>query len=167
MKKLGLIAAGFGLAVSATALAEQPLNVSSGAFENGKIPAKYTCDGAGKSPPLTWSNLPAGTKSVAIVVDDPDAPNGTFVHWLVFDLPAGTTSIAEGALPAGAGQGKNSKGQTSWTPPCPPNGTHHYHFKVYALDRSLSLSEPTETDVDRAIKGHVLAKGELVATYSR
>ncbi len=164
------------LAVSALAgayaLAQgQAINVSSPAFTNGgAIPPKYTCDGEGKSPPLSWSNLPAGTRSVAVVVDDPDAPGHTFVHWVLFDVAPTTSSLGEGAsglLPAGTEQGRNGKGQAGWTPPCPPSGTHHYHFKVYALDGTLSLSQPTEDDLANAMRGHVVGRGELVGTYQR
>jgi Raf kinase inhibitor-like YbhB/YbcL family protein len=145
-----------------------PLSVSSSGFTNGSaIPAKYTCDGEGKSPPLSWSNLPAGTRSVAVVVDDPDAPRGKFVHWILFDVPPATTAITEGTLPAGAEQGKNGKGQTGWTPPCPPSGMHHYHFRVFALDSPLTLGKPAEDDLLRAMRDHVLAHGEIVGTYQR
>lgn len=155
-------------AIGGAALAQGAVSVSSPVFSNGSaIPAKYTCDGDGKSPPLSWSNLPAGTRSVAVVVDDPDAPHGKFAHWVVYDVPPGTTAIGEGALPAGAEQGKNGKGQPGWTPPCPPSGTHHYHFEVFALGSPLTLSQPTEDDLFRAMRGHVLAQGEIVGTYQR
>jgi Raf kinase inhibitor-like YbhB/YbcL family protein len=155
--------------VGGAALAEGvTLSVSSPVFSNGSaIPAKYTCDGDGKSPPLAWSNLPTGTQSLAVVVDDPDAPHGTFVHWVVFDVPPGTTALPEGALPAGAEQGKNGKGKLGWTPPCPPSGTHHYRFMVFALQSPLTLSQPTEEDLIRAMSGHILAQGEIVGTYQR
>jgi Raf kinase inhibitor-like YbhB/YbcL family protein len=148
--------------------AQGPLTVSSPAFMNGgAIPPKYTCDGEGTSPPLAWSNLPPATRTVAILVDDPDAPRGTFVHWVVVGVPSGTTAIGEGAVPAGAEQGKNGSGQRGWAPPCPPSGTHRYQFKVFALDGPLTLAQPTETDLVRAMRGHVLAQGVLVGTYQR
>jgi Raf kinase inhibitor-like YbhB/YbcL family protein len=157
------------LLMGAAASAQSNLTVTSLVFQNGgPIPSKYTCDGDEKSPPpLAWSNLPAGARSVAVVVDDPDAPHGTFVHWVVFDLPAGTTSLDAATLPAGAEQGKNGKGQLGWTPPCPPSGVHHYRFRVYALGNTLTLSQPTEQDLVRAMRGNVIAQGELVGTYQR
>jgi Raf kinase inhibitor-like YbhB/YbcL family protein len=147
------------------------LSVSSPAFAGGSpIPMAYTCDAEGKSPPLEWSNLPPATRAVAIVVDDPDAPHGPFVHWILFDVSPGATKLAEGATkapPLGAAQGKNSKDQTGWTPPCPPSGVHHYHFKVYALGKAIPLSQPTIEDLKRAMAGQVLAEGETIGTYER
>jgi Raf kinase inhibitor-like YbhB/YbcL family protein len=145
-----------------------PLAVSSPAFTNGgAIPQKYTCDGDGTTPPITWSALPAGTRSVAVLVDDPDAPHGTFVHWVLFNVPNNTTGVGGGSIPAGSAQGKNGKGDVGWTPPCPPSGTHHYHFKVYALDTALPAGVSKEDDVSRAMRGHVLASSEIVGTYER
>jgi Raf kinase inhibitor-like YbhB/YbcL family protein len=164
------------LAIAATALASgaagaqsvAKLTVSSPAFtDRSAIPAKYTCDGEGKSPPLAWSRLPLGTQSVAVVVDDPDAPHGTFVHWILFDVPSNTNALGEGSVPPVAMQGRNGTGQVGWTPPCPPNGTHHYHFKVYALSSPLTLSQPTADELVRAARGRVIAQGELVGTYAR
>jgi Raf kinase inhibitor-like YbhB/YbcL family protein len=169
--------AGCSLAISLIAsLAQsdtgpQAITVSSPAFVNGgAIPSRYSCDADGKSPPLEWSTLPSGTRSVAVVVEDPDAPRGTFVHWVLFDLPAGTTKLTEDAAsgpPAGAAQGKNGKGKTGWTAPCPPSGVHHYHFKVYALNQVIMLADPSEGDLVRAMTDHVLAQGETVGTYQR
>jgi Raf kinase inhibitor-like YbhB/YbcL family protein len=136
----------------------------------GPIPAKYTCDGEGKSPPLAWANLPQGTQSVALLVDDPDAPHGTFTHWVYFNIPTATSVLAEDAatnIPVLGVQGKNSKGEKGWAPPCPPSGTHHYHFKVYALRSVLTLAEPTEGDVMQAMRGRILGQGELIGTYAR
>jgi Raf kinase inhibitor-like YbhB/YbcL family protein len=143
--------------------------VTSPEFANGgAIPSKYTCDGAGKSPPLEWSGVPGGTKSLALVVDDPDAPRGTYVHWLAFDIPPATMILAEGAsVPSGAREGKNGKGGTGWTPPCPPSGVHHYRFKVYALADTMKLDKPSADDLTRAMKGKVLGQGELTGTYAR
>jgi Raf kinase inhibitor-like YbhB/YbcL family protein len=166
IRRLILPALAAALLVSGAAQA-QAITVSSPAFTNGgAIPSKYTCDGEGASPPIAWTGLPVGTKTVAVLVDDPDAPHGTFVHWIVFDVPATTTTLAEGAT-AGNEQGRNTKGQMGWTPPCPPTGMHHYHFRVFALDAPLTLSQPTETDLARAMRGHLLAHGELVGTYQR
>jgi Raf kinase inhibitor-like YbhB/YbcL family protein len=147
----------------------QSINVTSSDFTSGgAIPQKYTCDGGGKPPALDWSGLPANTKSVAIVVDDPDAPQGTYVHWILYNVPPTQTSLAEGAaVPNNAKQGKNSKGQTGWTAPCPPSGTHHYRFKVYALSDMLMLDKPSQDDLTNAMKGKVIGQGELVGTYAK
>lgn len=144
------------------------LKVSSSAFgANEAIPSEFTCDGAEKSPPLSWSNVPADAKSIAILVDDPDAPKGTFTHWIVTNIPPSDTSLSEaGSLPSGATAANNDKGATGYAGPCPPTGTHHYHFRVFALDTTLTL--PTSrADFMREIKGHVLAQGELVGTYAK
>lgn len=149
--------------------AKQKLTVTSSAFEdNGAIPQEYTCDGAQKSPPLSWSKVPDGTKSVAILVEDPDAPKGTFTHWMVSDLPPTTTSLAaNSALPEGAVAMKNSKGDKKYAGPCPPSGTHHYHFKVFALDTTLPNSIDSKSKMLASMEGHVLAEGELVGTYAK
>ena len=170
-----LAAATFGLLLfSPKARAQGGLmTVESSAFTNGgPIPPQYSCDGRGQSPPLHVSNVPPGTKSLVIVVEDPDAPKGKFVHWVVYglpptqlDLPAG--AAAENGLPQGAMQGKNGKGQTGWVPLCPPNGLHHYHFKVYALRDALTLSQPSEEDLLHAMAGRSLASAEIVGTYQR
>jgi Raf kinase inhibitor-like YbhB/YbcL family protein len=111
------------------------ISVTSPAFGDGQtIPERYTCRGAGQSPPLRWSGVPAGSSSVALVVTDPDAPRGTFVHWVLYDLPGEDGELSAGQVPAGAQQGENSAGKSGWYPPCPPSGTHHYVFTVYALD---------------------------------
>ncbi len=173
-----LVLTGTSLAVSLVAARARSqssgapaLTVSSAAFVNGgSIPPRYSCDADGKSPPLQWSALPAGTRSVAVVVDDPDAPHGTFVHWVLFDLPPSTTNLSDGAAsspPTGAAQGKNGSGKTGWSPPCPPSGVHHYHFKVFALNQPITLAEPSEADLFRAMNGHVVAQGEVVGTYQR
>ncbi len=148
--------------------AKDKLTVTSTAFQdNGAIPAEYTCDGAEKSPPLSWSKVPAGTKSIAILVEDPDAPKGTFTHWLVTDIPPTTTSLAAGsALPSGAMAMKNSKGDKKYAGPCPPSGTHHYHFHVYALDSKIANAD-SKSQLLASMDGHVLAEGELVGTYEK
>jgi len=144
------------------------LSVTSTAFTaNGEIPSEHTCDGAQVSPPLAWTKPPAGTKSIALLVDDPDAPRGTFTHWIVTGLPANATSLPAGAkLPAGAMAGKNDFGATGWGGPCPPSGRHRYVFHVYALDIPLAKTLGPAA-FKAAIAGHVLAQGELVGTYSR
>jgi Raf kinase inhibitor-like YbhB/YbcL family protein len=148
-----------------------PLTVTSAAFvANGSIPSKYTCEGENTSPPLVWTDAPASAKSIAIVVDDPDAPSGTFVHWVLYDLPPATKSLPEGqkTAPAGARDGKNDFGTTGWSGPCPPSGRHRYFHKVYALDTVLpDLGTPAKADVVAAMNGHVVAQGELVGTYEK
>lgn len=144
------------------------LTVTSTAFQaDSSIPSEYACDGAGESPPLSWTNVPPEAKSIAILVDDPDAPKGTFTHWLVTNIPPSETSLsAGGSLPTGAAAAKNSKGTMGYTPPCPPSGTHHYRFHVYALDKTLA--KPTSRAAFmKEIKGHVLAEGELVGMYQK
>lgn len=165
--------------VSASALADTTkpsantpasLEVTSTAFANNQaIPTDYTCEGTDSAtataPPLAWSKVPAATKSIAILVDDPDAPKGTFTHWLVTNIPATTTSIT-GSLPRGAIAAKNDKGATGYAAPCPPSGLHHYHFRVYALDVSLPEAM-TRAEFLSAARGHILATGQLVGTYQK
>ena len=143
--------------------------VASPAFANGEpIPERFTVDGANVSPPLAISNPPEGTVTFALVVDDPDAPRGTWVHWVAWNLPATTREISEGSLPAGAVEGRNSWGRTGYGGPSPPSGTHRYHFKLYAVDDWLQL--PRSTDkiaLIEALEGRVLARAQLTGTYSR
>jgi len=146
------------------------LSVTSSAFADGQpIPQPFTCDGADRSPPLSWGEPPAGTKSFALVVDDPDAPSGLFRHWGAYDIPATTRTIGEGQ-PVGT-QAVNGFGKSGYGGPCPPkgNGAHHYHFKLYALDTDhLGLPAGTKVeDVERAAHKHAIAKGELIGTYER
>jgi Raf kinase inhibitor-like YbhB/YbcL family protein len=151
------------------------IQITSTAFAEGQpIPDQYTCTGLDVSPPLTWSNAPAGTKSFALIADDPDAPMGTWVHWVIYNLPPATSSLAENTppspeLPNGAKQGINDFGKTGYGGPCPPRGKpHHYHFKIYALDTLLNLpAGATKQELLKAMSGHVLAEGELVGTYQR
>lgn len=151
------------------------LDVSSPAFSPGKpIPKEYTCDGADRSPALRWEGVPAGAQSLAILMQDPDAPGGTFTHWILVNLPASLNEIP-GGLPAeenvldGALQGKNDFGRLGYGGPCPPAGkAHHYIFTVYALDQMLSLDKaPSRDPFLQAIQGHVLAAGQLTGTYQR
>jgi Raf kinase inhibitor-like YbhB/YbcL family protein len=145
------------------------IKVTSTAFQDGgSIPEKYTCDGAGVSPPLAWTGVPADTKSLALVVDDPDAPRGTFTHWVLLDLDPATRSIAEGATPSGAQQANNSAGKPSYFGPCPPSGTHHYRFTVYALSKPTGLSSGAKLDdALKAIDASTVTRGRLTATYRR
>jgi len=143
------------------------LSVKSTAFENNQpIPKKYSCDGEEVNPPLTIGGVPAGTKSLVLVVDDPDAPRGTYDHWVVWNIP-NTGRIDENSVPGI--QGVNSSGKRSYVGMCPPSGTHRYFFKVYALNTAFVL-KPESThkkDLEKAMQGHILAKGELIGLYSR
>lgn len=145
------------------------LELKSDAFANGQsIPAKYSCTGKNISPALTWSNAPAGTQSFALIVDDPDAPMGTWVHWVLYNIPSSTTSLPESTNADGISVGKNSSNHMSYDGPCPPSGTHRYFFKLYALDSTLSLSPgATKEQVLNTMKGHILAQGELMGTFSK
>jgi len=143
--------------------------VSSSSFASGQaIPEKYSAYGENISPALSWSGAPPGTKSFVLLLEDPDAPSKTpFVHWLVYNIPVGTTSIGEGQSPAGGVVGKNSANMVAYYGPKPPSGMHHYHFIVYALDAVLALESGAEKDaVVKAMAGHALGRGELVGTYS-
>jgi len=154
------------------------LKATSSAFQQGgSIPAKYTCEGQDVSPPLAWSGAPGNIKSYALIVDDPDAPDPAkpqrvYVHWVLYNIPASTSSLPENAsksgLPKGAVQGKNDWGKAEYGGPCPPIGRHRYFFKLYALDTALTgLSSPTKADLEKAMKGHVIDSGELMGTYQK
>jgi Raf kinase inhibitor-like YbhB/YbcL family protein len=150
------------------------LKVTSTAFvQNGMIPSKYTCDGADISPPLKWSSGPEGTQSYALISDDPDAPIGTWVHWVIYNIPATSTSLEEDVqktenLASGALQGLSDFKRPGYGGPCPPGGTHRYFFKVYALDTILKAKPGlTEKQLLKAMEGHILAYGELIGKYSR
>jgi Raf kinase inhibitor-like YbhB/YbcL family protein len=137
------------------------------------IPPRYTCDGLGISPPLQWEHAPSGTASLALIVDDPDAPAGTWVHWVIYDLPPEPhelteSSSADAELPSGARHGKNSWGRLGYGGPCPPSGTHRYVFKLYALDTVLGLAAgATKEQLLQAMEGHILGQAELVGVYKR
>ncbi len=146
--------------------------ITSSSFKEGEmIPSKYTCDGLDISPPLKWEQVPQGTKSFAIIMDDPDAPMGTWVHWVVWNIPAETNSLAAGEgtpLPDGSKQGVTSAGTNGYHGPCPPGGAHRYYFKIYALDTMLNLPESSKKqDLLDAVKGHILAQGSLMGKYKR
>ena len=143
------------------------LPIKSPAFEFGKpIPKKYSCDGQDINPPLTIEGISKEAKTLVLIVDDPDAPSGTFDHWIVWNIPASTSKIDENTV-AGK-EGMNSARQPGYMGPCPPSGTHRYFFKVYALDTELSLGIASKKkDVEKAMQGHILAKGELMGLYSR
>jgi len=144
----------------------EKLKITSQAFENnGVIPIKYTCDGEDVNPPLNIEGVPEKVKSLVLIVDDPDAPMGTWVHWVVWNIPP-TARIEEKSVPGV--EGMNTFKRHSYGGPCPPFGTHRYFFKVYALDSKLDLNtNSSKKDVERAIEGHVLAKGEIIGLYSR
>lgn len=146
----------------------EELKVTSSAFENsGMIPSKYTCDGIDVNPQLSIEGIPPKTKSLVLIMDDPDAPMGTWVHWVLWNIHI-DGEIEENNVPGGAVQGVNSGGEISYAGPCPPSGVHRYFFKVYALDAGLDLDEgATKKEVENAMKGHILAKGELIGKYSR
>jgi Raf kinase inhibitor-like YbhB/YbcL family protein len=145
------------------------------AFENnGFIPEKFTCDGADISPELTWTEPPSGTKALALIMDDPDAPRGTFVHWVLHDLPSDTRSLAEGLakdrqLANGARHGRNDFGRIDCGGPCPPKGApHRYAFKLYALDAKVNLKAgASRTGLERAMEGHIMAQTEISGRYGR
>jgi len=145
------------------------LNIESPAFQNNaSIPRHYTCDGKDVNPPLVIRGVPDGAKSLALIVDDPDAPMGTWVHWVVWNIDPATMQIAENAVPPGAQQGKNDFKKTSYGGPCPPSGTHRYFFKLYALDTKLNLgSNATKADVEKAMKGHILGEAQTMGLYKR
>jgi len=151
--------------------------LTSSAYKNqAPMDDRFTCEGDSLSPPLKWDGAPAGTRSFALIIDDPDAPDPakpekTFVHWVIYDIPAGVTSLAEGAskqLPGGARPGANDKGDAAYTGPCPPVGRHRYFHKLYALDVVLpDLHNPNKTQLLAAMKGHVLAETQLIGTYQK
>jgi hypothetical protein len=151
------------------------MKLSSTAFSpQGEIPQRYTCEGDDVAPALAWSELPAGTKSLALIVDDPDAPDPaapkrTWVHWVLFDIPPASTGLPEGGqTPAGAKQGLNDWHRSGYGGPCPPIGRHRYFFKLYALDIALpDLQQPNKSVLEKAMQGHVLAQAELVGTYQK
>ncbi len=149
------------------------LALTSAAFPpGGAIPKDHTCDGKDLAPPLEWSGVPAGTKSLALVVDDPDAPNGMWVHWVLYDLPPNTRGLPLGTkskdLPAGTREGLNDWKRTGYRGPCPPSGRHRYFHRLYALDVVLpDLKQPTKSALEAAMDGHVVAEAELIGIYQR
>ena len=145
------------------------MELTSAAFEpGGKVPSRYTCDGEDLSPPLAWRGVPAGAESLALIVDDPDAPGKVWVHRVLYGLPPGTAGIAEGAVPPGAREGTTDFGRTGYGGPCPPSGTHRYVFTLYALDAPIELPPgATKAQLLEAMEGHVLAKSALQGRYAR
>jgi len=155
----------------ATAPQVTNLNLTASSFRaNGEIPARFSCDGDDASPALSWGEPPAGTRSFALAVVDPDASN--FIHWIIYDLPASTRAlpeaIAQGADAVGGHQGTNGFGKSGYNGPCPPPGSgHRYLFRLFALDSTLNLEQATAQDLQSAIKGHILAHGEIVGFFRR
>jgi Raf kinase inhibitor-like YbhB/YbcL family protein len=151
------------------------MQLESAAFADYEaIPRKYTCEGGDVSPALSWSGVPEETQSLALIVDDPDAPDPqaprmTFVHWVVFNIPKVAPGLPQGGdpLPEGTAQGENDFRRTGYGGPCPPVGRHRYVFKLYALDTTLELEKPTKAELEAAMEGHVLAEAQLVGTYEK
>ena len=152
------------------------MKLTSTAFaDQGEIPRRHTCEGEDLAPPLSWSEVPSGTRSLALIVDDPDAPDPkapklTWVHWVLFDIPPEAAGLPEGGrpLPAGTREGTNDWKRTGYGGPCPPIGRHRYFFKLYALDTSLGqLQEPDKAQLEQAMKGHVLDTVQLIGTYQK
>lgn len=144
------------------------MKIESSAFQHNQlIPSKYACDGENINPPLTFSDVPADAKSLALIMDDPDAPVGTWVHWTIWNIPPGAEGIEENSKPKGI-EGTTSFGKPGYGGPCPPSGTHRYFFKLYALDTTLSLDQKAKKeDLEKAMEGHTLAKSELIGLYSK
>jgi len=177
MKTMAIILA--GLVCCGAGCAEQgegkmKITVVSPAFKaRAPVPAKYTCDGEDVSPPLTWHNVPKDAQSIVLICDDPDAPAGTWVHWVCYDIPPDVAALDENmppaeTLPCAGRQGVNDFGNIGYGGPCPPGGTHRYFFKVCALDTVLGLpAGQTKKQIEKAMQGHVLASGELIGVYSR
>src|SRR5437879_3321340 len=172
MMKITMVGAGViiaaTIALSAYAAGGAKMKITSSAFQQGaSIPSKFTCDGGDTSPPLEIDEIPAEAKSLVLIVDDPDAPSGLFTHLIMWNIPAQKMSIGEGNLPKGV-QGTNDFGKSGYGGPCPPSGTHRYFFKIFALDRELDLpAGARRRQLDAAMKGHVVAQGELMGRYSR
>jgi Raf kinase inhibitor-like YbhB/YbcL family protein len=164
----------YGFVVEVEGDKKMAITITSSAFkEGGMIPSKYTCDGDGISPPLNWQQVPQGVKSFALISDDPDAPVGTWVHWVLWNIPAEANGLPEAvpaspSLPDGLKQGISDFRRPGYGGPCPPSGTHRYYFKIYALDTMLDLSESSKKqDLLDAMKGHILAEGALMGKYKR
>lgn len=163
------------LGIIITQRKEIPLNAKEGnmkltsVFEhNSNIPSKYTCDGDDLAPELTISEVPENTKELALIVDDPDAPMGTWVHWVVYNIPANTTKIDANNLPVGSKQGMTDFRRIGWGGPCPPNGSHRYFFKLYALNKEINLPDgATKFQLEKAIQNNIIEKSELIGLYKR
>lgn len=164
----------FALNTTCTEVNKMSITITSPAFkEGGMIPKKYSCDGEDISPPLRWENIPENTKSIALISDDPDAPVGTWIHWVIYNIPPETSELGENiptdnVLNDGTIQGKNDWDRIGYGGPCPPGGTHRYFFKIYALDSVLELKPgATKNELLGAMQGHILAEGQLMGKYKR
>jgi Raf kinase inhibitor-like YbhB/YbcL family protein len=167
----GIIAGGSAIllaALASFAAGGAKMKITSSAFQQGgNIPSKFSCDGANTNPPLQISDAPREVKSFVLIVDDPDAPSGLFTHWAIWNISPQTSTIAEGSTPKGV-QATNDFGRSGYGGPCPPSGTHRYYFKIFALDRELDLPFGAKrSQLEAAMKGHVIAQGELMGRYSR
>lgn len=167
MKMRAAIVALF-LGLVALSFAAGEIKITSSAFQaGGEIPAKYSCNGSNVSPPLHLADVPAEAKSLALVVVDPDAPGGTFTHWIIWNIDPKTAELGDGKVGAGVVEGANDFGKNGYGGPCPPSGTHRYYFRVFALDTQLSLKSGAKArEFEKAIAGHVIARGELMGRYS-
>lgn len=157
------------LAANAQVIKEGGLKISSPVFENnGYIPRRYTCDGKNVSPPLEIENVPQEAKSLALILDDRDAPRGTFVHWIAWNIDPSIKESRESSVPKGAVQGMNDFKRRNYGGPCPPSGTHRYYFNIYALDTRLTLHHNSKkADLEKAMKGHVIARAQMMGLYKR
>ncbi len=155
-------------AIVSSAAGAAKMKITSSVFQQGgNIPSRFSCDGANTNPPLQISDVPPEAKSLVLIVDDPDAPSGLFTHWAVWNISPQIITIAEGSTPKGV-QGTNDFGKSGYGGPCPPSGAHRYYFKIFALDRELDLpSGAKRSQLDAAMKGHVVAQGELMGRYAR
>ena len=159
----------FSNAMGQSGIKVEGLKLSSPAFENGgKIPKKYTCDGGNVNPPLTIENVPSNTKSLALVFDDTDAPRGSYVHWILWNLAPDAKEIKEDSVPEGVDQGMNDFKKPNYGGPCPPGRVHKYVFKIYALDILLNLNpKGTKKDLEKVMEGHILSRAQLTGLYQR
>lgn len=150
-------------------LIQMHMIIESIAFKNGEsIPSVYTCDGKGINPEIKISNVPQGTKSLALILEDPDVSGGVFIHWVMWNIPSSVETVPEDGIPEGAKEGLNSAGKKGYTGPCPPTGTHRYYFKFYALDTEPTLFSDTDAQIlQKEISGHILDQAYLMGTYSR
>ena len=165
LRLLSLVSVCFlGAALSVSA----QISVTSSAFSSGgTIPAQFTCKGADHNPPLQLQGVPQKTKSLVLIMDDPDAPGGTFNHWLIWNIDPTTSQLGERSEPHGTAQGTNDFGKAGYGGPCPPSGTHRYYFRIFALDRMLELKAGAKRPaLEAAMKGHIVARGDLMARFS-
>ena len=165
MKIFGMVVIGLTIA---QASCRAQITISSPSFQaGGPIPVQFTCKGADQNPPLEFRGIPKEAKSLALIIDDPDAPGGLFTHWIVWNIDQATTQLGQNSSPAGAAQGTNDFGRIGYGGPCPPSGTHRYYFRLFALDQRIDLRPGAKrAALERALKGHILARGELKARFS-